>query len=49
MGKCSDRWPEDLRPYAIRSLREVTPDDLLGSSLPSDRENAEELMFGDLA
>jgi protein gp37 len=27
-GKQSDRWPEDLRPYAIHSLREVTPDDL---------------------
>jgi protein gp37 len=27
-GKRSDSWPADLRPYAIRSLREVTPDDL---------------------
>jgi protein gp37 len=28
-GKNSAAWPQDLRPYAIRSLREVTPDDLL--------------------
>jgi len=34
MGKRSNLWPEDLRTYAIRSLREVTPDDLLCSSLP---------------
>jgi hypothetical protein len=27
-GKQSDLWPEDLRLYAIHSLREVTPDDL---------------------
>jgi protein gp37 len=29
-GKDSLPWPEDLRPYAIHSLREVTPDDLSG-------------------
>ncbi len=28
MGKRPELWPEDLRPYAIHSLREVTPDDL---------------------
>jgi len=35
MGKRSELWPEDLRPHAIRSLREITPDDLLCGSLAS--------------
>jgi hypothetical protein len=28
VGKDSLPWPEDLRPYAIHSLREITPHDL---------------------
>jgi protein gp37 len=28
-GKTPEGWPEDLRPYAINSLREVTPADLV--------------------
>ena len=34
MGKLSDLWPADLRPYAIHSLREVTPHNLFSDSLP---------------
>jgi hypothetical protein len=27
-GKNPQTWPEDVRAYAIHSLREITPDDL---------------------
>jgi protein gp37 len=46
-GKDSLPWPQDLRPYAIHSLREITPDDL-GSTVAVKKPKIVNSLRGDL-